>query len=372
MTALDALMPSVTHDGRDVEGAPLPPAISVTDPTHLSRVASSPTPPPARAVPVPNNAARVEEYGALNGPLAFLAESLNDIEHLRIAAENRLRQMETGALIGLSAKDLTTAQSIVDELAKVEHQVTLQLQGAMRRHPLGAYVKGAAGVGEKQGARLLAATGNPYWNARDDRPRRGPAELWAYCGFHVLPAGHGPVDHQMTHAGGHSPAGTDHGLDDAHAVNVGAGQPLHPSDQGCRDALTGTVAGVAPRRRQGQLANWNSQARTRAWLVAKSCEQQPAGTHYRDIYLAYRAAHDDDVHQVMCEQCSLCLNCDKPLTKTKRDHLAEHGCPDRRPAYAQPGSPLKKGHQQARALRVVAKAVLKDIFVEAKAWHERD
>lgn len=37
---------------------------------------------------------------------------------------------------------------------------------------------------------------------------------------------------------------------------------------------------------------------------------------------------------------------------------------------AQPGSPLSKAHIHARGLRAISKAVLKDLWVEAKRLHE--
>lgn len=245
---------------------------------------------------------RAAEYDSLNFTLTVLAENLHDVELTRIAMANRLRQLaDTDGGVG----DLDVLEQTVQRMAEVEHQIVLALQRAMRVHPLGPWVKRSKGVGEKQAARLLAALGNPYWNARDDRPRRGPAELWAYCGYHVLPAaGQKTPDDQSSPAGGGHPSAT-------------------PTDHVRCDAHTLIVGGVAARRRKGQRANWNANAKMRAFLIAESCMKSPGGE--------YRAVYD-------------------------------HG----RAKYAE----LPAGHAHNRALRLVAKAVLRDLWIEAKAWHE--
>jgi len=261
-------------------------------------------PPPATPASLPSIRARAAEYDALNLSLIVLAENLHDIEQTRLAMGNRVRQL---AELDTGSGDIEVLAGIADGMAKLEHQVVLRLQRAMRAHPLGPWVKRSKGVGEKQAARLLAAIGNPYWNSLHDRPRRGPAELWAYCGYHVLPAaGQSLLDSQLTFAGGGQPSAT-------------------PTDQNGAGTQWLTVGGVAPKRRKGQRANWNSNARTRAYLVADSCMKSPGGQ--------YRAVYD-------------------------------HG----RAKYAE--SPAGLAHN--RALRLVAKAVLRDIYLEAKAWHQAD
>lgn len=232
------------------------------------------TPPPNTAALMPISAARAAEYDALNLPLIVLAENLHDIELTRIAMGNRLRQLQA---LDAGSGDIEVLADIAEGMAQLEHQVVLRLRRAMRAHPLGPWVKRSKGVGEKQAARLLAAIGNPCWNSLHDRPRRGPAELWAYCGYHVV----------------HDDGGT---------------------------------VGVAPRRRKGQRSNWNTAARTRAYLVAESCMKSLGGE--------YRAVYD--------------------LGRAK---------------YA--GLPTLK-HEHNRALRLVSKAVLRDIYLEARAWHEAE
>jgi hypothetical protein len=230
--------------------------------------------------------------------LAMAADVLDDLERVRIANENRLRQLtrstedSDGELRGFGLDeqhpDVARLAGLVDGLVKLEHEAELQLKRQLRRHPLGPWVKAARGVGEKQAARLLAAVGDPYWNTLHDRPRT-VSELWAYSGYH-------------------------------------------------------TVEGAAPVRARGQRANWSAAAKMRAHLVAVSIVK--AGGPYREVYDEARAKHADAVHQVECRRCG----------------------PSGRPAAV--GSPVSAGHQHARALRAVCKAVLRDLWREAKRLHE--
>lgn len=228
--------------------------------------------------------------------LLVFAEMLDDIERTRIANENRLRS--------LKEKDdddhpvIVETQAIVDSLLKIEQASTKTLERVMRSHPLGPWIKRTPGVGLKQGARLLAAIGDPYIRPTiyDDgveiepsRPRRGPAELWAYCGL--------------------------------------------------GDART--------QRRQKKVQDtWKTAAKSRAYLVAESC-MKARTSPYRLVYDDTRAKYADAVHDEPCVRCG----------------------PSGHPAPA--GSPLSLGHQHARALRRVAKEILKDLYVEARALHQR-
>jgi hypothetical protein len=219
------------------------------------------------APPSPESMSRAQS----NGPsspgsphefaLGIAAETLTDLERVRIAIENRLRAMEQ--FHGTeSTPQFTALSAIKDGIAKMEHESELVLKRTLRTHPLGKWVKGMIGVGEKQGARLIAAIGDPAWNDLDERPRRGPAELWAYCGY-------------------------------------APGQ----------------------NRRKGGENNWNHEAKMRAYLVATSCIKQ-MDSPYRAAYDAARASWAD------------------------RD--------------------VSDGHKHNHALRVVAKEVLKDMFLTAR------
>lgn len=267
-----------------------------------------------------------------NAPLlALLADALDDIERTRIANENRLRQLtrdetdsdgeERGFGLTLDQPQVAALADVVEALGKLEHQATLNLQRAVRKHPLGPWVKATVGVGEKQGARLIAAIGDPYWNTLHDRPRL-VSELWAYCGLHVLPAVQGFCATQESPGGG--------------------GKQGNPG-QSTADTQC-TAAGVAPTRARGQRANWSTVAKTRAYLVAESCIKQ-ARSPYRTVYDDGRTKYADAVHAAPCRRCG----------------------PAGKPANT--GSPLSAGHQHARAMRLVMKEILRDLWAESKRLH---
>lgn len=268
--------------------------------------------------------------------LAFAADILDDTEGLWVANSNRLRILTTphdqadsdGEYrgFGLTEADADVARlgAMVATLDQLTKDATKHLEKVMRRHPLHPWVKAQKGLGDKQVARLLAAIGDPYWNTLHDRPRT-VSELWAYCGLHVLPAS------QNTH-GSHSHL--------AGRVQAGeGGDPRqHEVDTQCGPA------GVAPRRQRGQKSNWSETARKRAWLIANSVVK--CGGPYREVYDATKDKYADAVHTSTCVRCG----------------------PKGKPAH--PGSPLSKAHIHARGLRAISKAVLKDLWIEAKRLHE--
>jgi hypothetical protein len=287
-----------------------------------------------------------------NAPLlALLADALDDIERTRIANENRLRQLtrdeadadgeERGFGLTLDQPQVAALADVVDALGKLEHQATLNLQRAVRKHPLGPWVKGTVGVGEKQGARLLAAIGDPYWNTLYNRPRL-VSELWAYCGLHVHPAAHGPSDTHGARGGGDQ---THPGHGDSGTQSRSAGVTKQGDPGQVRSESQRTTAGVAPTRARGQRANWSTTAKTRAYLVAESCIKQ-ARSPYRGVYEDGRKKYADAIHAASCRRCG-------PAGKP-----------------AETGTPLSAGHQHARAMRLVMKELLKDLWRESKRLHE--
>lgn len=247
--------------------------------------------------------------------LLIYADALDDLERVRIATENRVRSLrQVKGLDGSPEADRMDA--MVTGLRALEHGAELELKRALRKHPLGPWIKATVGIGEKQGGRLLAAIGDPA-------TRRTVSQLWAYCGYHVLPA--------------------DHATPDPHSLGVGgdpSSNPGHPL--GGDHPLS---AGVAPTRKRGQKANWNGDAKMRAYLVAEACMKQ-RHSPYRIVYDNGRAKYADALHPTECKRCG----------------------PAGKPAAA--GSPLSDGHKHARALRLVAKAVLRDLWIEARRVQE--
>jgi hypothetical protein len=230
---------------------------------------------------------------ASNALLLLTAEAVDDIEKSRIAMQNRLRAMRDDH--GLEGtKEAERAAVLCDELIRLEKHAISDLEHAMKTHPLGPWVKQAKGIGLKQCARLLAAIGDPYIRpAREhedgtvepERPRT-VAELWAYCGYHV-------------------------------------------------------IDGAAVKRRKGVKANWSTVAKSRAYLVAKSCVMQ----------LTKPCAKDDETELTV--------------------HVDDCRCGRYRLAYdyarlRQEGRDITKGHKDNRAVRYVAKLILSDLWEESQ------
>lgn len=265
----------------------------------------------------------------------LMADILDDLENTRIANENRLRQMTRTAVdsdgnergFGLTEDhpDVARLAAMVDALAKLEHDAVLNLQRAMRAHPLGPWVKAQRGIGEKQAARLLATIGDPYWNDLHERPRT-VSELWAYSGYHTLalPVGQGTND---THAS------LADGSKTGHVDQAGSGSQS-------------TSIHVAAKRQKGQRANWSADAKMRAFLISESVVK--AGGPWREVYDKRKAATDGRLHAVPCPRCG----------------------PKGKPA--QPGSPWSAGHRHVDALRILSKEILKGLWIESRRLHHGD
>lgn len=104
-------------------------------------------------------------------------------------------------------------------------------------------------------------------------------------------------------------------------------------------------AGSAPTKRKGERVTWSPDARMRLWLIASKCVMVGQGGPYRAVYDEGRAKYAEAVHATECKRCG----------------------PKGKPA--QPGSPLSAAHQHARAIRLIAKAILRDLWTEAKRLH---
>lgn len=330
--------------------------------SSAARVRSVAAPTPlAPAIPgsTPNERALV-----LADPLLALdADILDDLEGVRIANQNRLRQLtrdepdadgeERGFGLPLDHHSVAAVAALVDGLAQAEHAAESNLRRQLRRHPLGPWVRAQRGVGEKQAARLLASIGDPCirpeilrvdGTVEPSRPRT-VSELWAFAGYHVIK----PPTSQCVGDAQPAPAGGDPGGDPGH--------PYHDAHQ--------DVVGVAATRARGQRANWSPTAKMRAHLVAESCMKQlrrpcavdpdlgyavhKDGCHcspYRVLYDQGRAKYAHSLHPIECRRCG----------------------PSGHPAPA--GSPLGDAHELARALRLVSKAILRDLWREARRLHQ--
>ncbi len=305
----------VTPQGNQTTGGHI-----TTDTQALYAAGSDVPDPAANGAPAPN------EVSLLDPALSLAADILDDLERVRIANENRLRQLtrtgedadgeERGFGYDETHPDVARLAAMVETLAKVEHDATLNLQRKLRKHPLGPWVKAQRGIGEKQGARLLAAIGDPYINSAKGSPRTVSA-LWAYCG-------------------------------------------LDPDREG-----------NARRRRKGEKSNWSGNAKMRSHLVAASCIKQldkdcrDGHITCADQILAAVPAQDDagrDGH-ILCEDQMI-------------PAIAACACSPYRVVYdlrrahtAVTHPEWTDGHSHNDALRIAAKEILKDLWRAARDYH---
>lgn len=299
----------------------------------------------------------------LDPTLAMAAAVVDDLERARTANGNRYGTLtrtgadKDGEIRGFGLDDdhpdVATLRAIIDGLTKVEEQAVRNLERAVRRHPLGPWVAAQKGVGAKQAGRLLAAVGDPYWNTLHDRPRT-VSELWAYCGLHNVPA---------------SQSGSD-----VHGTSAGGGETgsSHP-DQSRTDAQLPLVW-VAARRQKGQKANWSSDAKTRAQLIAESCTKQLAKPCYRPEDSPY-AVHVDGC---TCSPWRVVYDLRRAETITRvhatecmnRSRVTPNGCGTREhPEWGAVGSPWRPGHQHRDGIRVTAKEILESLWRAARDLH---
>jgi len=291
------------------------------------------------------------------GPLSYaevvlLADLVDDLERLRIATANRraaLVSEEWGK--GIPEGQVAFVAELIAGLEALERAATRRLERAVAASPLGPFVAETRGLGAKSLGRLIGAIGDPAWNDKHSRPRK-MRELYAYCGLHVAPA----QAHATSSAIRLRPGRGRPSKDLPTAIVLAAAAPAHERTDGHRDRGGGGAyartddqipIGVAPARRRGEKANWSAAARTRLWLIADSMVKVP-GSAYRAVYDEGRRRYRDAVHRVPCRRCG----------------------PSGDPAPV--GSPLNPGHQHARALRLVMKALLRDLWRAARAAHEED
>lgn len=258
---------------------------------------------PAFTVETIDTAAQSLDFGKCFDPgLNMLAAMVSDTEAIRKSTQNRLRQLLRdepdvdgvfrGFALPMQHPIVVTTQQILLAQLKAEEFAIKELEKRMAKHPLGPWIAKTPGVGKKQGARLLSAIGDPYWHVKSQRSRT-VSELWSYAGYSTCPV---EPDSELASKG---------------------------------------VLSVAVRRKKGVRANWSTEAKTRAYLVAESCIKQVgsekrARSPFRDVY-EERRAH------------------------TKATH----------PEWSD-------GHSHNDALRITAKEILKALWREARTVHEEE
>lgn len=294
---------------------------SVTDhtstDTHAGDVGGAPTPPaPATAPTTPTLCAPV----LVDHHLAVLANRVNDLENFRKASANQLGALtRTGAdkdgetrgyELPAGHPAVVQSQAIVDSIKKIEDQTIKHLEKKLKSSPLGPWVLSQKGIGFKTVARLLAATGDPYWNGLHDRPRT-VSELWAFCGYRP-------------------------------------GQ----------------------RKVKGQQVNWSTEAKTRAFNCIDPVKQQlrkPCVSLRDDD-----GDHVGAEHLAGCQCSPYRVIYDEAKAKyAGTTHSSEcHRCTGKGRPPAEIGSPRKPAHVDQMAIRYVTKVLLKNLWREAKRLHE--
>lgn len=237
-------------------------------------------------------------------PIVRAADRLTDIERARIAAENQHRALTKPVTIEAHGYTIEKGDpDHPDALLLAEHVAQLRAVERAITRELEGYV--------------MASPFGPWIEARKGIGAKSIGRLLGLVGN---PAWH----------------------------------PVHerPRTLGQLKAYCGlhVIDGRAPRRKKGVQGNWNTLART--ILIGHIAESAYKQGHYRTTYEAARLRYESAVHEHECR------NRVKPPGKP-------NGCGTREnPEWGEPGSPLRPGHQHARALRAVAKAVLRDLYDE--------
>lgn len=114
------------------------------------------------------------------------------------------------------------------------------------------------------------------------------------------------------------------------------------------------IDGAAPKRKAKELDKWSPAARMRIYLISAQCiitgkatDDRPA-SHYRHIYDQGRVKYANATHPAPCVRCG----------------------PSKKPAL--PGSPLSDAHKHARAIRLISKEILRDLWLAACDLHEAE
>lgn len=205
----------------------------------------------------------------------FLAIQVDEFESVRIAQENRLR---SALDYGLGEDRIEAARVQLEEFKLFEKRAVKALEVAVAETPLGAFIAETNGLGAKTVGRLLGCIGDPAWHSRYDRPR-GLYELNAYVGMHTVVS---PSSSDSP------PAPADNGL---------AGDGRRSSD----NLSSIAVIREAPRKRRGQTANWNQEARKRLYVIAEGCLKN-RNSAYRAVYdearVKYEAREDNEKWRV--------------------------------------------------------------------------
>lgn len=258
--------------------------------------------------------------------LSIAADIVDDIEAAREGAASRRRSLIETKNAGPKDPPVLILDSIMAGLADVEKEAVKALEDEMKRHPLGPWIRSTRGLGMKSSGRLLAAVGgDPY--LRHDDVIRTVGQLWSYCGFGDAAAQRKRKGHRMTWS---------------------------PTARSCAyvvaDALMKQTCAACVAHGKARRAQWRADGNSNLppWAPPPEDCTCAEDCPYRHLYNQTRLHYEEAVHDNVCLGCG----------------------PKGEPATF--GSPLDPAHKHARAIRRIAKQVLKDMWCEAKRLHDLD
>lgn len=300
-------------EGQEADGGfgpnqPTPPSDDADSQSCIGSVGPNVPPPPKQ---VPDSQTRSGGGGPIlrDPTLALAADVVDDLERVKIANQNRLRTL--------------TAQDEYGHGMSVDHPDVKRLAALVK----------ALEDAEHQATLNLARVMRHHPLGEWVKASKGVGEKQA---ARLLAAIGDPYWNDLH--------GRPRRLRELYAfcgMNV-VGTSAHSSG----DSQSWTGAGAAPTKQRGERVTWNPDARMRLWLIASKTVMVGHGGPYRAIYDDGRLKYADAVHAEECKRCG----------------------PKGKPA--QIGSPLSAAHQHARAIRLIAKAILRDLWTAAKNIHE--
>lgn len=237
------------------------------------------------------------------------ANTKDDLEKVRISYKNRIDRAPV---------DVVRFMDNLEHVLKAEHFAEKGLEWAVKRvadaDPSIAaaldWAERTKGVGLPSVYRLLGRIGHPRWMVRQERQDLSTNILTV----------HPPEPRSIAQLRSY----------------CGVGDPLRK-----------------PRKGMSQkelLQMGDRRARSRLFVMSV---QQVKGGYYRPLYYSEKARTADQVHVTECKN-------------TKRRREDKNGCgTSTDPGAGAIGSPWTDGHRHASAMRVVGKAILKDLWLAA-------
>ena len=251
--------------------------------------------------------------------LKYLSKTFFDLQELRKSTANRHRALLQGQDVtkGGVHEDNPLLSALVDDLETFENQIDKMMKGAIKNlsPALFDYTDNTAGLGFRLVGRLLGEIGNPalaipyHWEMRGTKQEKLVRDepYLRSVGQLWSYCGHGDAARQSR------------------------------------------IKGI---KQDDLLAAGDPSAKMLTYLLAEGCMKLVGGeakngsvkprSPYRDVYDLAREKYTLATHTTECKRCG----------------------PSGKPA--QPGSDLSDAHKNARALRVVGKTILKDLWVVAR------